>query len=67
MRAEAGALLLRLGVVIVNVSPPFSGLWEKLPRAMSPYRLRISFVVTSAFSLKRVGSLKIDCRSSGIC
>lgn len=36
MRAEAGVLLLRLGVVIVKVSPPFSGLCEKLPRAMSP-------------------------------
>lgn len=67
MRAEVGAFAPRLLLfVMVTVSPPLAGFGEKLPRAMSPYRLRISLVVTSEFSLKRLGSLRTDCRSSGI-
>lgn len=66
MRAEVGIFAPRLELVMVTVSPPLLGFCEKLPRAISPYLFKISFVVTSEFSLRKLVSLRTDCKSSGI-
>jgi hypothetical protein len=60
MRAEVGRFAPRFWLVIVKVSPPLLGFCEKLPLAISPYFLRISLVVTSEFSLKKLLSVRTD-------